>query len=140
MADDPLLAVPRVGVSVALWKDDALLLVRRGRPPYAGLWSLPGGRVELGEALRAAAACELLEETGIVAEIGEPLDALDVIVTETGRPLVHFALVVFGGRYLGGEAAAGDDAAAIVWARRDELPGLDLTPQMRTLIARRWAP
>jgi ADP-ribose pyrophosphatase len=131
---------PRLGVSVALWKDGALLLVKRGREPYAGQWSLPGGRVEFGEPLREAAGRELLEETAIRAAIGDPLDTFEIILPASGRGVAtaHFVLIVFAGRYLAGDALAGDDAAAVQWATAGRLREIDLTPETRSLVDRRW--
>ncbi len=56
---------PRVGCGVAILRDDALLLIRRARPPEAGCWSLPGGKIDLGERTEDAARREILEEVGL---------------------------------------------------------------------------
>ena len=83
---------PLLGVSVCLSKGEDILLVQRGKPPYRGLWSLPGGRVEFGEALKAAARRELLEETRIVA------DDLDFITLhEAIGERSHAVIAVFAG-------------------------------------------
>jgi ADP-ribose pyrophosphatase YjhB (NUDIX family) len=58
---------PQVGIGIVLLRGDEVLLVRRGRPPASGAWSLPGGRQELGETAEACARRELLEETGVTA-------------------------------------------------------------------------
>ncbi|MCE7029205.1 NUDIX hydrolase [Jiella avicenniae] len=95
-----------LGVSVCLSKDDAVLLVRRGKAPYRGLWSLPGGGVRFGEALQAAARRELAEETRIVAH------DLDFITWhEAIGERSHVVIAVFGGD-LAADAmpCAGDDA------------------------------
>ncbi len=128
---------PAVGVSTLIWHEDRVLLVRRGRPPYAGQWSPPGGRVEYGETLAVAAAREVLEETGIVATILGPIDAFDILLPD-GAPAsevgVHFVLVVMAGRFLFGVATAGDDAAEVAWMTREEALRLPLTPQARMLL------
>jgi ADP-ribose pyrophosphatase YjhB (NUDIX family) len=69
---------PLLGVSVAVWWRRKVLLVKRGKPPLLGLWSLPGGLVEAGEALIDAAARELMEETGIGAESFEAIDRAEI--------------------------------------------------------------
>jgi acetyl-CoA carboxylase carboxyl transferase subunit beta len=86
--------------------DGRLLLVRRGHEPSAGLWSLPGGRIEPGESAEQAAAREVREETGLVVDIGERMTTVEI-----GDYRVHdFAATV-----VGGELRAGDDADDVRW-------------------------
>jgi ADP-ribose pyrophosphatase YjhB (NUDIX family) len=85
-----------------------VVLIRRGRPPSEGRWSLPGGRVERGERLTDALVREMREETGLLVEVG-PL----VMVAEVIEPTHHYVILDYACRRLGGELAAGDDAAAV---------------------------
>jgi ADP-ribose pyrophosphatase YjhB (NUDIX family) len=133
-APHPAADGPRVGVSVALSKNDALLLVRRGRGVYRGLWSLPGGHVRPGERLADAAARELREETGIVASIGQRIDMVEIIAPGGEEPGGHYVLIVFEARYLSGEVAARDDAAEAGWFRGSELAALALTPETQQIV------
>lgn len=124
---------PAIGVSVACWREGRVLVVQRGRPPLKGMWSLPGGHVEYGEAIRAAAARELAEETGIEADIVGIVDALDVMVAAPAAaaddpPAHHFVLAVYAARWRAGEPVAGDDAAVALFLPPDEALALDLTP------------
>ena len=95
---------PLLGVSVLVRRDGKVLLVRRGRPPAAGLWSLPGGKVEFGERLEVAAIREISEETGIAIDRLERIDMAEIITRDAaGAVDWHAVLVVFAGRYVAGE-------------------------------------
>ncbi len=114
-----------------------VLLVKRARQPWPDVWSLPGGKVEPGEPVRAAALRELKEETGISAEILRLLDVVDVIERDrSGRVLGHYILSVFAGRWLGGEARAASDAAAARWVPVAKLERLRMTPGTADLVRR----
>jgi 8-oxo-dGTP diphosphatase len=128
--------VPVAAVSVACWRGDAVLLVRRGRPPLEGVWSLPGGRIEPGEAARAAALRELAEETGLQAEIVGVVDVVDQIARGAEGTLErHFVIAVFAAVSETGEAIAGDDAAAVKWVGEEELAMLATTPRLANVVA-----
>ncbi len=95
--------VPAVGV--VCWRGDEVLLIRRGRAPRLGEWSIPGGKVQRGEALHDAALRELLEETGVVARLGDLIAIYEIIESE-----FHYVLIDYHASWLSGEAVAGDDA------------------------------
>ena len=87
-----------------------VLLIRRGKPPREGEWSLPGGRIEWGERAADAALRELREETGVEAELAGLIDVVDgVFPTPDGD--AHYLLVDYAARWTAGEPRAGDDAA-----------------------------
>jgi 8-oxo-dGTP diphosphatase len=115
---------PIVGVGAVIVDGEKgrVLLVRRGTPPLAGQWSIPGGAVELGETLRAAAEREAHEETGLVVDAEDVLEVLDrVIPGEENRVRYHYVLIDFLCRVRGGELRAGGDAAEAAWAAEGEL-------------------
>ena len=98
-----------------------LLLVRRGRAPAAGRWSVPGGRIEPGESAAQAAAREVREETGLDVEVGA---VLITAVIGDGR----FRVQDFAARVVGGDLVAGDDAAEVRWVDVDQLSSMELSP------------
>ncbi len=112
---------PTVGVGAVCVRDGRLLLVRRARPPAAGRWALPGGKLEAGETLAAAVARELAEETGLVGAVG-PLCG----IAERTGPGFHYVILDFWVDVPAGDAVAGDDAAALAWADRADLDRLPL--------------
>lgn len=134
--------LPRVGVSIACWNGPQVLVVERAKPPFDGIWSLPGGSVEPGETTRAAALRELHEEAAVTAEISGLVDVLDVLRRDDAGTLqIHFVLAVFAGRFVSGKLAAGDDARRAMWidpARLSDLPTTDrlaeLVEKSRTLL------
>jgi 8-oxo-dGTP diphosphatase len=93
-------------------RGDEVLLIRRGKPPRLGEWSLPGGRVEWGERAAEAALRELAEETGVTGEILGLLDVIDGLFPGPGGELErHYVLIDYAVRWVSGDPVAGDDAA-----------------------------
>lgn len=113
---------PGVGAAVVVFDADRrLLMVRRGpSATRAGFWSIPAGYVEYGEDVRDAAARELLEETGLVADIGDVVFA----ATNFHDPEKITVGIWFTGSVTGGTLAAGDDADEVGWFDLDALPPL----------------
>ena len=113
---------PIVGVGAVIVDHGRVVLIKRGSPPLLGEWSLPGGMVELGETLRAAAEREALEETGLTVKAGEVIEVLDRIVPgEKGAPQYHYVLIDFLCVLQSGELRVGGDAADVTWASEVEL-------------------
>jgi 8-oxo-dGTP diphosphatase len=124
----------RHGASIAVFERDAVLLVERGRPPWRGLWSLPGGSIEAGESASEAALRELKEETGIIAEIEGLLDNVELAAEDDRGETVTWLLAMFYGRYAGGSIQRGGDAANVRWVALGDLEKLSLTRGTATLI------
>ena len=103
--EEPRRPVP--GVGVVCLRGEEVLLIRRGQPPMQGAWSLPGGKLEWGEALEAAALRELMEETGVQADLLGLVDVVDGVFSAD----IHYVLIDYAARWRSGEPRAGDDAA-----------------------------
>ena len=113
---------PLIGVGAVIVDGGRVVVVRRGHEPLKGEWSIPGGVLEIGETLRAGAAREALEETGLAVEAGEVLEVLDRIVRDgEERIQFHYVLIDFLCRRIGGELRAGGDAEEARWIAADEL-------------------
>lgn len=125
-ASDPQTASqpqPIVGVGVVVLKGDEVLLIRRGRPPKQGEWSIPGGRQEFGETVRACGLREVREETGITAGNLKLIDVVDLVRPDGAG---HWTLVDFAADWVSGEPVAGDDAADARWVKTAEIETLGL--------------
>lgn len=118
---------PYVGVGIIVFRGDEVLLAQRGKPPNMHSWSIPGGAQELGETVHEAAARELIEETGLEAEILGLVDVVDSIRhDDDGNVSFHFTLVDVVAEWRAGEAVAGDDAPAVKWVKFENLDAYGL--------------
>lgn len=107
---------PLVGVGVVVLKDDKVLLIKRGKPPRQGQWSLPGGLQEVGETVFAAARREVREECSIEIEPLEVVEVVDAITPDDqGKIRFHYTLVDVLADWRAGEPVAGDDAMDAAW-------------------------
>ena len=120
---------PQVGVGGVVVLDGRALLIRRGKAPLRGHWSIPGGTVERGESLEQALVREMREETGLEVRPLEVLTVFDRIDRDGDTVTFHYVIVDYRCRWLRGEARAGSDALDVRWAGPDELEALDLTPK-----------
>ncbi|TVR71345.1 MAG: NUDIX domain-containing protein [Spirochaetaceae bacterium] len=118
---------PFAAVGVVVFRDETVLLIRRGNPPRRGEWSLPGGTQNTGETVRETAVREVLEETGV--HIGEPrfLEVIDAIIRdESERVRYHYTLIDFQAEWVSGEPSAADDAQHAEFVPLDKLDDLGL--------------
>ncbi|QEE41840.1 MULTISPECIES: NUDIX hydrolase [unclassified Methylobacterium] len=120
---------PFVGASIAVIRGDRVLLAARANEPMRGVWTLPGGLVEAGEALAEAALRELSEEVGLAAEVVGVLSPTEIIVrNEAGRVRHHYVVHPHAALWCGGEPVAGPEALGVRWATLAEIAGLATTP------------
>jgi len=117
-----------------------VVLVKRQYEPLAGQWSLPGGRLELGESLEAGAAREAREETGLVVDVGPVVDVFDrILVDDAARVRYHYVLIDYLCRPLDGVLAAGGDVVDAVWVEPNRLPEYRLTEMAAEVIQKALA-
>jgi 8-oxo-dGTP diphosphatase len=134
-------AAPLVGVGAVIVQQGRVLLVRRGREPLKGHWTLPGGLLELGEPLSAGVAREVGEETGLAVEPVELIELIDRIHREGDRVRYHYVIADYLCWVRGGALQAGSDADAVRWVERAEWnshSALALEPITVQVIERGW--
>jgi 8-oxo-dGTP diphosphatase len=106
---------PLACVGVVCRRGEEVLLIRRGRQPLKGKWSIPGGKMDFGEPARDAALRELKEETGVEARITGLIDVVDSIMDGN-----HYVLIDFEAEWVSGEPVAADDAMEAEFVPIDE--------------------
>jgi 8-oxo-dGTP diphosphatase len=112
-------------------REGRILLVERGRPPGAGLWTVPGGKLEMNETLAQAVAREVREETGLVVEVG----ALACVVERMAEGY-HYVILDYLANVIGGALAPASDVRAVQFVAEHELTVLPLTDGLVPLIER----
>lgn len=129
-------ARPLVGVGVVVIGPLGVLLIKRGKPPRPGSWSLPGGAQKLGETVHAAAQREVLEETGLKVEVQGLVDVVDSInPDDNGDIRYHYTLVDVVAHPIGGEIRPGGDADDAKWVSFEDLEAIELWSETRRVIA-----
>jgi mutator protein MutT len=127
--------LPLVGVGAIIVEDGRVLLIKRGKAPLLGEWSIPGGMLEVGETLRQAAEREAREETGLVVRAAELLGVFERIVPDDSkRTVYHYVLIDFLCQRLSGEVCASGDASDARWFTPGELETISLSEDTRTVI------
>jgi 8-oxo-dGTP diphosphatase len=135
---------PLVGVGGVVIADGRALLIRRGGPPLAGEWSIPGGLLEVGETLEQGVARELAEETGLEVRVVELIEALERIFPgpvgadgkppDPARPQYHYVILDYLCEMRGGTLSAASDARELAWVREDELDKFELNAAVKRVL------
>jgi ADP-ribose pyrophosphatase YjhB (NUDIX family) len=119
---------PIVAVGGIVFKDGRVLLIRRGKEPSYGLWSIPGGAVNLGEELRAATRREVREECGIEIDVSDIVELLERVVRDSDdRIQYHYVLIDYLARWKSGDPAASSDVLEVRWVGPDDLSQYQMT-------------
>lgn len=127
---------PYLAVSAAIFRDGRVLIVRRARPPAHGLYTLPGGGVELGETLEQAVVREVREETALEIEPVALAGYRQAIAHDKdGRIERHFVILPFAARWLAGEVLLNEELAEAHWLEPAELSGLTTTEGLAQIVA-----
>ena len=128
---------PLVGMGAVILDQGRVVLVKRKFPPLAGEWSIPGGRLKIGETQREGVVREAREETGLTVDPVELLGVYDRLLRdEAGRILYHYVLVDFLCQRIAGELQAEGDADDARWFSQEELRKLTLTEDTAEVIRR----
>jgi 8-oxo-dGTP diphosphatase len=136
LSNSQAIDIPRVAVGAVVLDESVpgemrILLVRRARPPMAGRWSLPGGRLEFGERIEAAVQREVFEESGLVVQVGPLVEVVEAI-----DPPYHYVILDYVCRRTGGELRAGDDASDVVFVRPGECDRYGVTDAVARVVAK----
>lgn len=119
---------PMMGVGVVIRDKDKILLIRRGTGSSQGIWSVPGGLVELGEKVQDAAKREIKEETGLDVEIGDLIDIANIIQRDDeDKVKYHYVVADFLGKIVGGKLHTTVEAPDARWIKSEELVDYKLT-------------
>lgn len=119
---------PVIGVGGIAIEEGRLLMVQRVRPPYAGMWSLPGGKLDLGETLESALIREMREETGLDIAVSGYAGLLESIYPDNSNN--HYVILDYFIKVLGGTLHPADDAADARWFELEEIPTIPTTPML----------
>lgn len=140
MSDRAYPTRPILAVSTAVFRDGRVLLARRANAPGGGLYSLPGGVVEIGETLAEAAARELMEEVAVEAEPIGLCGARDIILKDAeGRVSRHFVVVTYAARWRAGEGTPSLEADDIRWVDAAGARDLPTTDGLHEVLAAAFA-
>jgi len=126
---------PLIGVGALIVENSRVVLIKRGKAPLLGEWSIPGGMLELGETLRQGAEREAVEETGLVVRATELLGVFDRVVPDAeGKIVYHYVLIDFLCERISAELHAGADAADAKWFTPEEVAMLPLAEDTAEVI------
>ena len=131
---------PWIGVGGIIFQEDRVLLIKRGKEPGLGLWSIPGGIVEVGETAAEALQREMEEETGLEVETIGLVEVFERIFPDKeGRILYHYVILDYLCVLKGGRLAAGSDVTEAAFFPRSQLVSLGVAPEATRVIEKAYA-
>lgn len=125
--------VPAVGAYII--RNEEILLIRRAAEPDKDKWSIPGGRIEWGETMQEAVKREVLEETGLVVEVGEVAGVIDRIVRQDDEIAFHYLIIDFFADVVSGEVCPATDVSDCRWVPLSEIRKMDVTNTVVDMLA-----
>jgi len=126
---------PLIGVGALIKSKDEIVIVKREKDPWKGLWSIPGGVLKVGEKLDDAVKREVKEETNLEVKIDRLLDAIDNIIRDTqGGVLYHYVLLDYLCHPVAGELKANTDVREVRWVKLQNLHRFLTTPTLHELL------
>ena len=124
-----------IGVGAIIFKEESVLLVKRNQQPGKGLWSLPGGVVEVGETLMEALKREIVEEVSITIEIGDLVRLLDrIIYDQKGRVQFHYVIADYWGWVVSGQLHPGSDVSDARFVKLEEAKKMGISKEVEETI------
>jgi mutator protein MutT len=128
---------PIVAVGAVVVRDGCVLLARRGRAPSYGLWSLPGGAVELGERVQDAVQREIREECGIEIEVTDVFEVFERLVRDAeGKVQYHYVILDYVATWASGEPGASDEVLETRWVRPEDFRDYEMTKGTADVVLR----
>ncbi|MBN2000458.1 NUDIX hydrolase [candidate division KSB1 bacterium] len=125
---------PLVGVGVVVKRGNKILLIKRGRPPLKGIWTVPGGLLKIGESLEQCVQRELDEECGIKVSDLKLIDVFEYIEKDNKDIKYHYIIVEYFAKYKYGALKAQSDAEQARWINLEELDVIVTTEETKALI------
>lgn len=128
---------PLIGVGALIHRGDKIVVVKRENEPAKGLWSIPGGLLELGELIYDGVKREVMEETGLDVEIDRLLDVIDNIVyDDDGKICYHYVLIDYLCSSSHGDLKAATDVKEAQWIKLKDVDRLPTTKTLKRLLVK----
>ncbi len=126
---------PRLGVGVVIFKNELVLLIKRGKEPNKGIWTVPGGLVQIGESVEQAAHREVLEECNINIDLAGLIDYFEFVEKDIEQKIkYHYVVLDFAAEYVSGTLLALTDAEDAKWVNPNQLENWEITEKTLLLI------
>ena len=131
--------LPVLSAGAVIFREESVLLVKRAHEPAKGLWSIPGGVIQVGEYVRDGLIREVLEETGVRIELGELVQIVERIVNDdNGKIAFHYVILDYLGEYRDGKEKAATDAEEALFVSMNEFKSYELTFGLAEVIEKAW--